>query len=265
MLQEIDANFDKCQRIVTRGILPKVTNISRGSKKIVKTLKPWLKFFDKVASTGNNLEKDSLLETTNQLSIEETTVNKKSTDIEFSKTHGNISASDSNIRVDEYTTDRFVEQNENEFSDFDDKSDFFELDNANQNINNSEIISKNTYIVQPNNQPKKTDFKSITQNINESYSADKKNRIDSFIRKQRQSIKFNSPFGGSDSILTPSSINTDDLQSTMYFTTNYTTRNESPTVSKQPQNLTSYTANDLDLNSLDHSDIHTTIHQEPMP
>ncbi|OMJ15643.1 hypothetical protein AYI70_g7134 [Smittium culicis] len=264
MLQEIDANFDKCQRIVTRGILPKVTNISRGSRKIVKTLKPWLKFFDKVASTGNNLEKDSLIEITNLKSIEEKVANEKSAAFEYNKEHGNISATDNNNRIDVHTADRFVEQNNNEFSDFDDNSDFFALDNVNQNTINSKINSKNSLTAQSNSQPKKTDFKSLTQNINESYSADKKNRIDSFIRKQRQSIKLNSPFGGSDSILTPSSINTDDLQSTMYFTTNYTSRNESPTVSKQPQNLNSYTSNDLKLNDFDHSDIHT-FNQESMP
>ncbi|PVU98663.1 hypothetical protein BB559_001362 [Furculomyces boomerangus] len=56
MLQEIDANFDKCQRIVTRGILPKVGRIHETSKEMVGTIQPWLKFFVAVSSSENEID-----------------------------------------------------------------------------------------------------------------------------------------------------------------------------------------------------------------
>ncbi|PVV01021.1 hypothetical protein BB560_004577 [Smittium megazygosporum] len=61
VLHEIDDNFDKCQKILSRGIIPKVSEIHQNSDLIVKAIKPWYEFFATAASIGDKYSTSSFI------------------------------------------------------------------------------------------------------------------------------------------------------------------------------------------------------------
>ncbi|KAJ1914857.1 DASH complex subunit ask1 [Mycoemilia scoparia] len=53
-LQAIDANFDSCQRSLSREVLPSIEKIAKLSGELLETSQPWLHFFMAVASAGES-------------------------------------------------------------------------------------------------------------------------------------------------------------------------------------------------------------------
>ncbi|KAJ1953038.1 DASH complex subunit ask1, partial [Linderina pennispora] len=49
-LQEIDANFDRCQRTMARDVMPKIEQMAKLSSELLEASHPWLQFFMSVAS-----------------------------------------------------------------------------------------------------------------------------------------------------------------------------------------------------------------------